>query len=234
MSRPGPPSKSPIMLNVKRLSDLLAKNVDPKLYPRMFVMSPNGTLLAYSTPANIKELRDQAALISMAWKEHELNIHSGADDADHDGPSAQPKPLETLTIEFDNNNLIVRAIQSKLLLVLVGGVPPARKHTFKITPETQGGLRYPIEVSGLSGGRHDDVIEPSQSPRASGQGPDLVGSPEAPSTASIADSTMSQREKDTKLGALHIQRKKLDAMTRFIRQDFERKGFVMPDDVSFP
>ncbi|KAK0650689.1 hypothetical protein DIS24_g6563 [Lasiodiplodia hormozganensis] len=222
------------MLNVKRLSDLLAKNVDARLYPRMFVMSPNGTLLAYSTPANIKELRDQAALISMAWKEHELNIHSGADDADHEGSSAPPQPLETLTIEFDNNNLIVRAIQQKLLLVLVGGVPPGRKQTFKITPETQGGPRYPTEIAGLSGGRHDGVIEPSQSSEASGQGADLVGSPEAPSTASIADSTMSQREKDMKLGALHIQRKKLDAMTRFIRQDFERKGFVMPDDVSFP
>lgn len=197
-------------------------------------MSPNGTLLAYSTPANIKELRDQAALISMAWKEHELNVHSEADDADHDDASSPPTPLETLTIEFDNNNLIVRAIQPKLLLVLVGGVPPGRKQSFKITPETQGGPRYPIEVSGLSGGRHDGVIEPSQSSQASAQDPALVGSPEAPSIASIADSNMSQREKDMKLGALHIQRKKLDAMTRFIRQDFERKGFVMPDDVSFP
>ncbi|KAK7711562.1 hypothetical protein SLS57_008045 [Botryosphaeria dothidea] len=221
------------MLNVKKLSDLLAKNVDPRLYPRMFVMSPNGTLLAYSTPANIKELRDQAALISMAWKEHELNIHEEADDPDHES-SSPPKPLETLTIEFDNNNLIVRAIQQKLLLVLVGGVPPGRKQSFKITPETQDGPRYPTEISGLSGGRHDGVIEPSQSSEASGQGPELVGSPEAPSSASLAESTMSQREKDMKLGALHIQRKKLDAMTRFIRQDFERKGFVMPDDVSFP
>lgn len=190
-------------------------------------MSPNGTLLAYSTPANIKELRDQAALISMAWKEHELNVHSEAHDAGHNGSS----PLETLTIEFDNNNLIVRAIQPKLLLVLVGGVPPGRKLSFKITPETQGGPRYPIEIPGLSGGRHDGVIEPSQSSESSALGPALVGSPEAPS---IADSTMSQKEKDMKLGALHIQRKKLDAMTRFIRQDFERKGFVMPADVSFP
>lgn len=45
---------------------------------------------------------------------------------------------------------------------------------------------------------------------------------------------MSQRDKDIKLGALHIQRKKLDAMTKFIRDDFNSKGFVMPDDLSFP
>ncbi|KAF2136019.1 uncharacterized protein K452DRAFT_238263 [Aplosporella prunicola CBS 121167] len=199
------------MLNVKKLSDLLAKNVDPKLYPRMFVMSPNGTLLAYSTPANIKELRDQAALISMTWKEQEAKFDSP------DGEASSSKLLETLTIEFDNNNLIVRAIQPKLLLVLVGGVPPGRKQSFKVTPEAQGDPRYP------------PAAEPSPS-----QPPSVIGSPEAPSSASIAESHLSIREKDLKLGALHIQRKKIDSMTRFIRRDFERKGFVMPDDVSFP
>ncbi|KAF2092188.1 hypothetical protein K490DRAFT_31034 [Saccharata proteae CBS 121410] len=208
------------MLNAKKLSDLLAKNVDPRLYPRMFVMSPNGTLLAYSTPANIKELRDQAALVSMAWKENETAIDAKQDD-DHDEP---PQQLETLTVEFDNNNLIVRAIQPKLLLVLVGGVPPGRKLPFKVTPEVHGSARYPTAPAVQSA---EDASE-ADSTKDLSEG---IGSPRAPS---IAASNMSQRERDMKMGALHIQRKKLDALTRFIRRDFDAKGFVMPDDVSFP
>ncbi|KAK8245287.1 hypothetical protein HDK77DRAFT_482467 [Phyllosticta capitalensis] len=221
------------MLNVKKLSDLLASNVDPNLYPRMFVMSPNGTLLAYSRPANIKELRDQAALVSMAWKEHENSIKSESEN--HDPSAASRASLETLTIEFDNGNLIVRAIQPKLLLVLVGGVPPGRKQSFKVTPEVHGSPRYPPEASDSSGNRHDRVAPPvsTDSPNSS-KDPTSIGSPDAPSSVSVAESHMSQREKDTKLGPLFIQRKKVDAMTNFIRQDFDRRGFVMPDDVGFP
>lgn len=109
-------------------------------------MSPNGTLLAYSTPANIKELRDQAALISMAWKDYEKAISSRQEDlsqTDDSAVGAQHKSLETLTIECDGNNLIVRAIQPKLLLVLVGGIPPGRKRGFKMTAEATGDPRYP-------------------------------------------------------------------------------------------
>ncbi|KAK8158058.1 hypothetical protein BKA80DRAFT_206894 [Phyllosticta citrichinensis] len=224
------------MLNVKKLSDLLASNVDPKLYPRMFVMSPNGTLLAYSRPANIKELRDQAALVSMAWKEHEHSVRSETSHSENHEPSASSRaPLETLTIEFDNGNLIVRAIQPKLLLVLVGGVPPGRKQSFKVTPEIQGSARYPPETADSSTNGHGRIIPPaSTDSHNSSQDPASIGSPDAPSSVSVAESHMSQREKDTELGPLHVQRKKVDAMTNFIRQDFERRGFVMPDDVSFP
>ncbi|KAF2279710.1 uncharacterized protein EI97DRAFT_370917 [Westerdykella ornata] len=219
------------MLNVLKLSELLAKNVDPKLYPRLFVMSPNGTLMAYSTPVDVKELRDQAALISMAWKEHEAALkkkHVNDANASESQSSASPPALETLTIEFQHNNIIVRALQPKLLLVLVGGVPPSRKSVFKVTPEAHGDPRYPpAEPS--------EVEEPATSP------------PEMPTegTPSNGDagngkrraasilSTMSQREKDLKIGALHIQRKKIDALTAFIRADFDAKGFVMPDDSGF-
>ncbi|KAK7569558.1 hypothetical protein IWX91DRAFT_327592 [Phyllosticta citricarpa] len=199
-------------------------------------MSPNGTLLAYSRPANIKELRDQAALVSMAWKEHEHTIRSETTHFEnHDSSASSRAPLETLTIEFDNGNLIVRAIQPKLLLVLVGGVPPGRKQSFKVTPEIQGSARYPPEASYPSSNGHDKVIPPAStiSPNSS-QDPTSMGSPDAPSSVSVAESHMSQREKDTKLGPLYVQRKKVDAMTDFIRQDFDRRGFVMPDDVSFP
>lgn len=41
-------------------------------------MSPNGTLWAYATPTNIKELRNQAALISLTWRDHDPTIKAAA------------------------------------------------------------------------------------------------------------------------------------------------------------
>ncbi|KAF2438136.1 hypothetical protein P171DRAFT_437213 [Karstenula rhodostoma CBS 690.94] len=191
------------MLNALKLSELLNKNTHPNLYPRLFVMSPNGTLMAYTTPIDIRDLRDQAALISMAWKDHAAKLPSPATDS-------SPPQLETVTIETANNNIIARAIQPSLLLVLVGGVPPSRKAVFKITPEARGEARYPPD-----GG--DDGADA------------VVGSGKAASVLS----TMSTREKDVKGGALHIQRKKIDALTEYLRKDFDAKGFVMPDGAGF-
>jgi hypothetical protein len=185
-------------------------------------MSPNGTLMAYSKPVDIKELRDQAALISMAWKEEEKSREK------NDGAAEEIRPLETLTIETQHNNIIVRAIQSSLLLVLVGGVPPLRKKSvFRITPEGKGDARYPE--------MHPDATNESQRPATpaedgSSGDADTARAKKAPSITS----TMSVRVKDVKMGVLHIQRKKLDALTDFIRKDFDAKGFVMPDDSGFP
>ncbi|KAF2205374.1 hypothetical protein GQ43DRAFT_428157 [Delitschia confertaspora ATCC 74209] len=226
------------MINALKLSELLTKNVDPDLYPRMFVMSPNGTLLAYSTPVDIKELRDQAALISMAWKEQDAALQAKAakgsiqSEACQSSDSSTSSVLETLTIEFQHNNVIVRAIQPKLLLVLVGGVPPNRKPIFKMTPEAYGGARYPSaerreEVSTSQLQQNPSISENVTPERAE-------SSARNRNTPSIASSTMSQKQKDIKLGILHIQRKKLDAMSKYLRAEFDAKSFVMPDDGSFP
>src|ERR1700712_320534 len=95
------------------------------------VMSPNATLLAYTGPSNIKELRDQAALISILWREAEHDNkkqHPNLQNADLTSSAVlQPDSLETLTIESEKSNIIVRAIQPRLLLVLVGGRPPNRE-----------------------------------------------------------------------------------------------------------
>ncbi|PSN75554.1 hypothetical protein BS50DRAFT_479228 [Corynespora cassiicola Philippines] len=213
------------MLNALKLSELLAKNADPQLYPRIFIMSPNGTLMAYSTPVDIKDLRDQAALISMAWKEHEAGRQSSE--------SGEPQTaLETLTIEFQQNNIIVRAIQPSLLLVLVGGVPPSRGSVFKITTEGHGDPRYPplpdhVPESGPPAitSAKDHAAESTLRVEESS------GPKKKPSSIM---STMSVRDKDIQLGVLHIQRKKIDALTDYIRADFNSRGFVMPDDSSFP
>jgi hypothetical protein len=197
------------------------------------VMSPNGTLMAYSTPVDIKDLRDQAALISMAWKEHEASFQAKqAKHTDQSESEESTSNLETLTIEFQHNNIIIRAIQPKLLLVLVGGVPPSRRTVFKVTTEAYGDPRYPsIEVPDsdpvptniLQGDSSAESSIPANEDR----------NPSKKKAASIT-SNMSQKEKDVKVGVLHIQRKKLDALTAFIRADFDSKGFVMPDDSSFP
>lgn len=185
-------------------------------------MSPNGTLLAYSTPANIKELRDDATIASIAWKDHQAKGAKTSRRPDSPASVASSTisegALETLTIEQTKNNLIIRAIQPKLLLVMIGGVPPDRKKDFKMTPEFKGGERYP------SG---------NLSPNHSRQPSHGSSSASLPRNSPSNLSTMSRKEKDMKLGVLHVQRKKLDELTNFIRDDFDVKGFVMPDDPQF-
>jgi hypothetical protein len=184
-------------------------------------MSPNGNLLAYSTPVNIKELRDQAALVSAAWKENCSGRHtqtapdprkdSAHPERDHSAAASLAnalKPaLETLTIQAEHCNILVRSLQPELLFVMIGEIPPTRKQAFKVTPEGRGDPRYPAS-------EEPDTLSTSL---ANGRAPSIM-------------STMSQRERDVKLGALHIQRKRLDALTAYIKRDFEASGFVMPSD----
>lgn len=193
-------------------------------------MSPNGNLLAYSTPVNIKELRDQAALISAAWKEQSVGRQTQSapdprkDSARDDVVAAQQntlKPaLETLTIEAEHCNILIRSLQPELLFVMIGELPPNRSQTFKITAEGKGDPRYP-ELEG-SDTRPNSAINDATLSVAQG----AAGKVKAPSILS----SMSQREKDIKLGVLHIQRKRLDALTDYIQRDFKESGFVMPAD----
>ncbi|KAK5145885.1 hypothetical protein BJ546DRAFT_353795 [Cryomyces antarcticus] len=257
-------SKPVVMLNAMKLGELLSRNVDPKLFPRMFIISPNGDLLAYSTPADVKELRDQAALISMAWKDHAAMLEAAQykaaaaaaaeDDATLDPPS---RTLETLIIEFDNNNLIVRAVQPNLLLILVGGVPPHRKKDFKMTPEAHGDARYPsAELPSPTPDVDADAktadtattttatakppsspspqeVSPPKSHQASATDSARPPPPQhqlAGSPASQRGSDLSVHERDFTLGLLHIQRKKIDRMAAYIRAELADGGFVMPDD----
>lgn len=188
-------------------------------------MSPNGTLLAYSKPVQTKELRDQAALISMAWKDNcvgrqKLSARNAAAD-----PSLKPA-LQTLTIETQDCNIIVRLLQPELLLVLIGRIPPSKKQTFKISPEGQGDPRYPdIDVSLSPPGSNTQLDVQADSLRPSNGGGSTLKK-KAPSLFS----NMSQREKDIRGGALHVQRKKLDALAEYVLKDFEDTSFVMPAD----
>lgn len=186
-------------------------------------MSPNGNLLAYSTPVNIKELRDQAALISAVWKEQcfgrqtqstpDPRKDSARDEAEAAQQSGLESPLETLTIEAETCNILIRSLQPELLFVLIGELPPNKAQQLRITAEGHGDSRYPA----LKGSDTSSTAAAAQ---------DSSGTLRPPSILS----SMSQREKDVRLGVLHVQRKRLDALTDYIQRDFKDSGFVMPAD----
>jgi hypothetical protein len=194
------------MLNAKALTEVFSQNSDKQLCKRWFLMTPNGTLLAYSKPTNIRDLRKQAAVAALSWQEHQ-GPHRG-DSVAPDGEVAKitmPSLLRTLTIESETSNTIIRKIQPQLLLVLDGGVPP-RRRTFepRVTPEGPGDAPYPP---------HDG--KPVESALSS-------------SVSSIAESTQSTASR----GVLGLQRKKLDALAAAIARGFEETGFKMPEEGS--
>lgn len=188
-------------------------------------MSPNGTLLAYSKPVDIKELRDQAALISIVWKDHCTGRQKIAARAEPAADSSLKPPLKTLTVETEDCNILIRHLQPELLLVLVGKIAPKKKQIFKITPESYGEPRYPDIENALSrpssrlelGDAAADSYATRDSLHAKGKAPSLL-------------SNMSQRDRDVRVGALHVQRKRLDALADYVLKDFDATGFVMPAD----
>ena len=190
-------------------------------------MSPNGTLLAYSKPVQIKELRDQAALISMTWKDNcqgrqKISVRNGTTQ----DQSLKPA-LRTLTIETPDCNIIVRLLQPELLLVLIGRIAPGKKQAFKISAEGHGDPRYPeADISTSRPGSRSQALQGDAATENSSVEDRLTVKNKAPSLLS----NMSQRDKDIRGGALHVQRKKLDALAEYVLRDFGDTGFVMPAD----
>lgn len=113
------------MLNAKALGELLSRNSDERLCKRWYLITPNGTLLASSQPADIRGSRRQVAMAALSWQEHRK---SGAGTSVDGTLSSSPqRQLCTLIIESETSNVLIRQIQPRLLLVLEGGVPPRRR-----------------------------------------------------------------------------------------------------------
>lgn len=196
-------------------------------------MSPNATLLAYSGKPDIQRIRDQATLLSQIWKEQKDRVKErdrAATVTDQYSSSASTTvstvaegALETLTIENANSNIIVRAVQPRLLLVLIGGSPPRRKSDFfKITAEAKGDPRYPEAQNDDTG--NDEVLG------------EVAADAYEEAIIDVAHqgtehSELSEKEK-TRI--LDIQRNKMDAATEFIQGDLTSRSFVMPDEGSIP
>jgi hypothetical protein len=87
------------------------------------LITTKAELVAYSRPRDIGKYKKEAALIVKTWKEHDQILKATSDD---DGPTNAKKAqirdgdMYTLTIEAPRGNVMARAIQPCLLLVLVG------------------------------------------------------------------------------------------------------------------
>lgn len=193
------------MLNVKGLTELLSQNTDDKLCKRWWLMTPNGTLLAYSQPANTRELRKQAAMVALTWQEHEMaSGRQDPDTADEDyDPADDVDHIRALTIEAATSNVLVTRVQPHLLLALGGGVPPRRQgFEPKTTAESPEDDQYPPED------------------------PNLTNLAKGGTVSSRASSVNS----NAATSVLRLQRKKLEALANAIIDEFERTGFEMPEE----
>lgn len=76
----------------------------------------------------MKNVRDRAALVSMAWKEH---------------ASTKDSDMRALTIETASCNIIAHSVQPALLLVIVGRTDAQTAKQFNTTPEFAGDDIYP-------------------------------------------------------------------------------------------
>jgi len=185
-------------------------------------MTPNGLLLAYNTPSPIREIHAQAALISMSWKEQvavkaEAHNNSNNDSAspNDDRQRSDVELLNTLTMELDKKNVLIRLLQPKLLLVLEGGVPPSKS------------VKAPQIVAEGPG---DDVYPPAES---GAQTKDELKENDKPSNSSIASSdidTKATSKIKVRTKVLTLHRRKLDAMAKVIKSELDRVGFEMPSD----
>ena len=194
------------MLNVKALAELLTRNRDERLCRRWCLITPNGTLLAYSQPTDIKDLRKQVAITALTWQEHTVQSNAPKADADQVGMNpVQASRLRTLIIESETSNVLVRQLQPQLLLMLEGGIPP-RKQTFEPRITAEGPDGEPL---------HD--APPADS---------ALGS----FVSSQMDSSAGEGNPPTSVLGLH--RMKLDAMASAITSDFEQTGFKMPDETA--
>ena len=99
-------------------------------------MSSSGTLVAYSTPANVRHIKEQAALISLAIREY-----SSVNGSRAIGTSRLCGDVRAFTIETENQNVHLDLIEDDLYLVLVGPSGPScsrPKFHFQIYGARQG------------------------------------------------------------------------------------------------
>lgn len=102
-------------------------------------MARTGTVVAYATPANIKKVRDMAAVITSIASEG--LAQSGTPDA----------RVHAVTAQVADNNVVCTQINRDFLLVLVGRVTPHSNLDFKSVVEREGDQRYPAAAGNEDG-----------------------------------------------------------------------------------
>ena len=138
-------------------------------------------------------------------------------------------------MESDQRNVLVRSIQPQILLVLIGGVPPNRKIDFKITAEMIG-------EAPSSPGQHSPMREEADDEDDQGEHASSAASSEKslPSHASSDRSSSSHANAksfkprtDSDVAVLRMHRQKLESLAAYLKDEFEKQGFVMPDIEEF-
>jgi len=132
------------MLNTEALSQFLTQNTHPQLYARIMyagysllavgytdilhsVLTTKGRVIAYSTPADGSQVRDQATLVSMLWDEH-VDNNDMRNPRQPRAPESKSNTLQSLVIEYGPYNIIAQRIDADFLLVLIGSPIPGREH----------------------------------------------------------------------------------------------------------
>lgn len=204
-------------------------------------MTPNATLLAYSQPNNVRQIRDQATLISMAWRDHmeKYGIRQSASEGESspvEKASVKDGMLETLTVELESGNVLVRAIQPQLLLVLVGGsftgFQGDATQDCRITPEIKGSPSYPA-----ADWQPLDML--ASSPASVREIPEGMKQQQPVSNIKVVQqeeqpAEVSEAEREIRTAILKLQRDKIAAACEHMRRDFSQRGFIMPEDSNGP
>lgn len=113
--------------------------------------------MAYSQPTDVKQTRDQAAITTMLWREQSAKLAD--EDMTSSDSSIDPSSLlKALTVEFETYNIIVRRIQSGLLLVLVGPASSKPRSSFKMNAEKMEDPIYP-NLTQLHGVESEDLVK---------------------------------------------------------------------------
>jgi hypothetical protein len=223
------------------------------------LLTTKSDLLAYPRPNDIKQYRNEAALIIKSWKDadrefaeqHNRNIPSHKTGNIH----INDNELFALTIQTDSGNVLIRAVQPCLLLVLVGCKPKStRSKPEQFTSEAKGDARYPAildappPVIDFSANIFDDDDDEELSPTTlsatrasstykakSSNSSDHQGqrSPTDENEEDL-DANLDDKEAEEQQSAdlLYLQRDKLDAMADWLAARLSEKEFRMKEDNS--
>lgn len=90
------------------------------------VLTTKGRVIAYSTPADGSQVRDQATLVSMLWDDH-IDNNDMRNSRQSRAPDSKSNTLQSLVIEYGPYNIIAQRIDAEFILLLVSSPIPGRE-----------------------------------------------------------------------------------------------------------
>jgi hypothetical protein len=223
--------------------------------PLYRIFTPAGTLLAYSQPADQKQLRTQASLAATVWSSYADSVSStSTNDGDHSSSQYTQGELSTLTLEFTHGNLYIIELRPRLLLCLVGTTKPGGLLSPALVaqsnlPSTSSSIREGTAPTSPKEDRPDPSAHASASSVATVKRADTaggaghLGDDSAAALASMQihslppllqvplsprpGSSMSSIAGDGEAGALGILKAQAESLARFLQKELE--GFEVPE-----